>query len=84
MEEAATHSPTKREVDGDSHTLYFKIGDKWKRWPSPLKKEKWLGVAILSSLKMCDKCEGGGHPIFNTNTVHYGIGDYRIELYNII
>ena len=73
MEEATTHSP-KKEVDGDSHTLYFKIGDKWTGWPSTLKKEKWMGVATPSTLKMCDRCEGGGHPSFNTNTVPYGIG----------
>ena len=74
MEEAATDSPTNKSSRWDSHTLYFKIGDKRKRWPSPLKKEKWMGVATPSTLKMGDKCEGGGHPIFNTNTVYYGIG----------
>jgi len=38
VDEVAIRSP-KREVNGDSHSLYFEICDKWRRWPSPLKKE---------------------------------------------
>ena len=73
VQETVTHFPT-REVDGDSHTLFFKIGDQWRRWPAPLKKAKWMRVATPSTLKMGHKCEGGGHPVSKKSIVHYGIG----------
>lgn len=72
MEEVATNSP-KREVDGDNHILCLKICDKLRRWPS-LKQDKWMGIATFSTLKMGNKCGGGGHSVSEGNTVHHGIG----------
>jgi hypothetical protein len=37
VEEVATHSP-KREAVGIATPC-----DKWRRWPSPVKKESWTG-----------------------------------------
>ena len=56
----------------------------FRRWSSALKLEKWRRVATPSTLTMCGTREGGGHPVAKRNTVHYGIGYYSIELYNII
>ena len=67
----ATNYPT-READVDSRTLYFRIGDKWRRWSSYFKLEQWMRVATLSTLTMGDKC-GGGHPVSKQNTAHYGV-----------
>ena len=57
----------------NNDTLYFKIGDKWKRWPSPLEQEKWMKPATLFTLKMGDTCARSGHAVSNKNTVRYGI-----------
>ena len=75
MEKVATNSP-KRKADGDNRTLYFKIGDKWRRWLSALKQEQWMRLATPSTLTIGDKCGGGGQPVSKQNTVHDGIDYY--------
>ena len=52
----------KREVDGDSQSLYIEIGGKLERSPSTPNTEKAMGVVTHSTLKIGDKC-GGGHPV---------------------
>ena len=58
--------------------------DKCRKWPSPLKGEKWMRVATLPTLGMCGTCEGDDHPVSKKSTVHSGTGLYNTECYSMI